>query len=71
MTGNLGVGITLHEDQLLRQLLSRSAMKARCLGAPGCNAFNTNGDLYQGTGVKPFRQYSLHAVLPTLARVRS
>ena len=38
---------------------SVSAMKSRCLSAPGCTAFNTNGYLYQDTSIKPFRQYPL------------
>jgi hypothetical protein len=34
-------------------------MKARCLGAAGCTAFNTNGYLYHGTSIKQFGQYPL------------
>jgi hypothetical protein len=35
------------------------AMKARCLNATGCTAFNTNGYLYSGAGVAPFSAYPL------------
>ena len=35
------------------------AMQARCLGATGCTAFNTNGYLYHGTSVLPFAAYAL------------
>ena len=34
-------------------------MKARCLNASGCTAFNTNGYLYSGTSVSPFTEYPL------------
>eukprot|EP00040_Diaphanoeca_grandis_P028556 m.165564 g.165564 ORF g.165564 m.165564 type:complete len:821 (+) comp31388_c0_seq1:121-2583(+) len=34
-------------------------MKARCLNASTCTAFNTNGYLYSGNGVSPFSQYPL------------
>ena len=35
------------------------AMKARCLNASGCTAFNTNGYLYSGGGAVAFDEYPL------------
>lgn len=41
------------------------AMKARCLAAQGCTAFNTNGYLYAGGGVTPFSEYPLSCFTDT------
>ena len=34
-------------------------MKARCLNASGCTAFNTNGYLFSGNAVEAFSEYPL------------